>query len=257
MENNRKIIYLVISIVIIFIVVGIIMLFLSGKKYKNTIFIGNNAKYTIEGGKIVLSTKDEKARKQRVKVFYNNQIIDGYVKTEDEGSSEFKHNIHIYSKDKELLSNEQNTFAFSKGLSLTIIGINSKYVEELSDMIPIIRQTGIDITTVDPNYFMVYSFDIDEDKVNEHIYTMGLTYNNTEYYSRVIMEKDGNYYLIAEETSNSDEDDKVSLDLFGILDFNSDGYYEYVVSRDSGEFNEVEYNIYNFDGVAFSLAKIN
>ena len=250
MSNKSKIIYISIAAIVVCAVVGFIIFSLSGKKYEKTVFIGNY-KYSVNDGKITVSSEDEKVKKQSVKVLYDKKIIDGYIKTESEGSSALENNLHIYSNDKKLLSNDQYVFAYTSDLKLTIIGFNTEYIDELSDMIPLIKQIGLDIKTVKPDYFVVNSFDIDEDGVVERIYTVGLS-NKGEYLSDVIMEKDGKYYTILSELSSPSDDETTIVSLFAILDFNDDGNYEYVVSKSYSEFGTSEYELYNFDGTTFN-----
>ena len=202
MERKFKTIYVIISVVVVCAIAGIIIFLTSGEKYDKTIFMGNTTKITIDGQRITVSNDDEKIRKQKVKVFNNNKTIDGFVTSEEIGSSDIKNNIRIYSKDKKLLSGDPYTFAYTKGLNFTIIGFNTEQLDELSDMVKIFLQNNLDIRTVKPDYFVVNSYDIDDDGLIEHVYSMGLVHGENTYESIVTMEKDGNNYLIARETAN-------------------------------------------------------
>lgn len=252
MERKFKIIYVIIAVVVVFAIAGIIIFLTSGKKYDKTIFMGNTTKITIDGQKITVSNDDEKIRKQKVKVFNNNKTIDGFVTSEEIGSSDIKNNIRIYSKDKKLLSGDPYTFAYTKGLNFTIIGFNTEQLDELSDMVKIFLQNNLDIKTVKPDYFVVNSYDIDDDGLIEHVYSMGLVHGENTYESIVTMEKDGNNYLIARETANYDENENITLSLTAIADFNNDSNYEYVISRSSGESDPGSFDIYNFNGTTFN-----
>ncbi|MBR4830788.1 MAG: hypothetical protein IKZ96_03380 [Bacilli bacterium] len=252
MSNKKRIIYILIAIVVICIIVGTIIFFLSGKKFEKTIFIGNVTKYTIDGNDITISTDDIKVKKQKVKILYNNKIIDGYIKTEKEDSSGLENSLHMYNKSNKQLSDDPYAFAYTDDLKLTIIGFNTEYIDDISRIVTSLLKNNIDVKTVKLDFGSINSFDIDDDGIIERIYSYGVIYNNNEYFSEVVMEKDGKYYSIVADISNSDDDEKTVVDLFGIIDFNSDGNYEYIISKSYSEFGQNEYELYNFDGSNFN-----
>ena len=256
MLRDRKVLIGILGIVAVCIIVGIIILIPKGKKYKETVFLGSNTRVTVKNGNISMSLDDVKVKKQNVKIYDSGKIVDGYVVTEKEDSTGLKNNLHAYTEDDKIILSDPALIAYTKDISLNIIPTNSEFVIDLASMVKPILKSNIDISTVNPDYFIVNYLDVDSDGLEEKIYSMGLVYESTKYVSLVVMEKDNNYYQIIREQTSSDEDEKVSYSFVELIDFNNDGNYEYIINKNMGEGTPSIFEIYNFDGTTFNKLNV-
>lgn len=245
MKKKEKILLIsVMCLVIIYIIVNVVLPNLNRK----TIYIGLSTRINIKNGHIYISEKDEKVNKQKVKIYFNNEIIDGYVLTEEESSSGLNNSLHAYNNEGEFLFFDSSLIAYTPDLKIKFIEINKDYTEEAGRISNFIKEDNIDLSKNELDYAIISSFDIDEDDESEYIYSIGLNQENS-YESEVVMFKDNEYYVIAHEKGTVDE--PVKLELVSIMDLDNDNDYEYIVSKSIDEYGSNKYEIYRFDGEDF------
>ena len=252
MKKNKKIwIGLgIILLVIAAVIVGIILFKKTGKQYKKTIFIGDSVKVTTKDNHIYISYKDDKAKKQDVKIYYDNKVIDGYIKTGEQGSSFYENNIQAYNSDDEYLYFDSDLIAYTLDMNVDIIATFEDSTDDINEITNYLNGSNIDISSSKVDYFMVSSFDVDKDNDYECIFSFGLI-KDDEYISFVVMKKNDNFYLIDSIESTYEEDDSSSIGFVSIMDINDDGNYEYIISETAGEYAPSYYTMYNFDGSEF------
>ena len=142
--------------------------------------------------------------------------------------------------------------AFTKDLPIKFIDIENEYTYDIGLIRKYLIEDDIDMDSVQLDYLIISTFDLDDDEEFESIYSIGLIENNKDYDSKVIMLKDDEYYIISEEMSEYiDDQDVTTLGLLGIMDMNNDNNYEFVIEESYSEYGPNNYYIYNFDGNDF------
>jgi len=254
MIKNKKIIIGILLLVIV--VIATIVLIPKGKKYKETIFLGSTAKVKVEEGKIKLTYEDVKVRKQRTKILCDNSILDGYILSNIEPSSDQENTIHAYNNNHEIIICEPTLIAFTPDLDINYIKMGFQYYDDINTVYNNIYKEIININNTKIDYFIDNSFDYDKDGIQEHIYSMGLIENESRYDCLVVMFKDNKYYVINEITGVYDEEN-TRLELVGILDINNDSNLEFIISKINEEYGSIYYDFYNFNGSSFNKLSVD
>lgn len=248
-KKERVILIIIASLVFLYIAISVIVSHINLNK--NTIYLGTGTRIYIRNNQFVISDKDIKIDKQNVKIYFNKKIIDGYVLTEEESSTGYDNNLHAYSNDGEYLSFYSSLIAYTKDLKVKFLNIENENIDNISLIKNYLVQDDIDINKIQLDYLTVSTFDLDNDDELELIYSLGLI-NNNEYDTIVVMLKDDDYYLLSQESSEYINDEDVTrLELFGIMDFNNDNNYEFVLIKTVSEYSSNNYELYNFDGNDF------
>lgn len=257
MDKNKKIIIISsIFVVIIAIVTIIIIVNNNSNKYKKTVFLGSSTRIKINNNSMTMSNEDIKVEKQNVKIISNNKTIDGYVLTEkdEEEISEIINNCHAFTEDNKKIDFETSLIAYTKDLKVNYIPVNNEYFEEIDLLEDFFEENGYDLSSIELDYLKISYFDFDRDSKYEYIYSIGFTYDEEEYNSMVIMEKDSEYYLIEEESTTYGSDNTISFDFLGIFDFNEQNNYYFIVKKWISYFGPDHYDLYTFDGNKFTKA---
>ena len=250
---NKKSLTIILSIIlVILIIIGIIIIINIPKKYKNTIFLGRNTKVSVKDNNLIITTDDEKVKKQNAYIYYNNYVIEGYILTEDEGSSSYNNNLHAYDMKDRYLTFDSTLIAYTKDLNIKFISTKNELLDDLEELENYFVEDEIDISNFEIDYIIKSTFDVNKDGKNEYIYSLGLI-DDTQYYSLIIMKKDNKYYLIDEYDSNYEYSEGTKLELVCILDYNNDNNYEYIVSKVDEEQNT--FSFYNFNNYKFNKIK--
>lgn len=255
--SNKKVLIGIIAIVAVIVGIGLIM-FLpkKSKPLEKTVFISTNDRLTISGDKMSGSSEDVKVKKQKVKVYYDNQIIDGYVKTEKDSSMDLDNVLFVYDENNNLLDIDKLVFSYTSDLTPNIKGVRFEDIDSLGDIMrPLIDSyIDIEISSAVLDYCIAGVFDLDDDQKPEYIYSMGLLYEGDSYTSVVLMEKDGKSYIIDNQKSNEKETTRLSL--LTITDFNNDGLFEFAIAESYDDSSPDNYSFYNFDGTKFNSLDI-
>ena len=252
MIKNKKTLLVLISLLVIFyILISIIISFPKGKKFKNTVIIGNSTKVNVKNGSISVYNDDIAISNQKMKIFFKNRFVDGYLITE-EGDSSGVNNIYTaYNENGDILAPEKVIIAYTPDISIKVKESNINDSTNMSDISDLIKLNNITLTAESElDYIKITNFDYDNDGNEEYIYSVGI-FNNDKYNSFVYMKADDKYILIDSEESDNNPDYK-RLYFIKLIDFNSDDNYEFVVEKMMSEYGPDYYELYNFDGNKFT-----
>ena len=133
MKNKKNLFIILITIIGLYILISITMIFVSNNRYKKTVFLGESAKLSVINGKFKMSYEDVKINKQKVKIYFENNIIDGYIQTKVEASTELVNSLHAYTKDGKYLLFESFLIAYTKDLNIDFITLDIEYYDDNSD----------------------------------------------------------------------------------------------------------------------------
>ena len=197
MKNKKVLLYLLIVLVIVYFATTLAINIFGGKSYKKTVFLGENAKLSLINGAFKISYDDVKINKQKVKIYFENKIIDGYISTSFEASSELDNSMHAYNNKGEYLDFESFLIAYTKDLNIDFIEIDSDYDDDINRINNYIKNSDIVVSSSKLDYLVISAFDIEKDGKEEYINSFGLIQNDN-YYSSVVMAKNNKYYLIDE-----------------------------------------------------------
>lgn len=251
---NKKRLTIILSIILfILIIVGIIVIINIPKKYKKTIFLGRNTKVSLKDNNLIITTDDEKVKKQNAFIYYNNYVIEGYILTEEEGSSSYKNNLHAYDMKNRYLVFDPALVAYTKDLNIKFINLNNELIDDFAIIEDYFEINDIDISDAEIDYIIDSKFDIDKDGKDKHIYSIGYIIDDNQYYSLVIMKQDNKYYLLSQEISDYSYMEGNKLELTCIMDYDNDNNYEYIISKINEE--QINFNFYHFDGTKFIKIK--
>lgn len=258
-KNKIKKIIILSTLIIVAVIVTIIVIVNNSNKYKKTIFLGSSTRIKVNNNSITMSNDDIEIKKQNVKIINGNKTIDGYILSEDdeEDISEVLNNCHAYTEEGKRINFDTSLIAYTKDLKVNYILVNNEYFDEIDILDDYFEENDIDTSEIYLDYLKISYFDFDKDSKYEYIYSIGFTYGEEEYNSMVIMEKDSEYYLIADESSTYGDDNTISFDFLGILDFNEKNNYYFIVKRLIGNYGPDQYDLYNFDGNKFTKANHN
>ena len=262
-KNKKGILILIVSFIALYLIINIIYIIPKGKKYKNTVFLGSSTKVSINKGTISVYNEDKQLRKQNVKVYFKNKIIDGTISSEKVPSSGVINSYYVQDLNNFDLYYDKVLIAYTPDISIDIKNDKSYTSKDLTTLYEFANSNSIDISdTVEIIQQNVTTMDIDEDDNDEYIYSISLveTYGldddseeiSEEYYTVVFLKNEGKYYLIDSEVGDYDEISNTQLSFVKLIDFNNDGDYEFVIKKQMTEYGPYYYELYNFDGNEFT-----
>lgn len=254
-KNKKIILYAVTFLVVFYIVVTIVLNLPTGKKYKNTVFIGNYTKISVNNNKFDLYYKDEEAAKQKVKIYFKNKFVDGYIYSEKVDFDNEQYNFVVYNTYNEFLSPDGELLAYTNDLSIKVKETTESESKNLSDIEDFLDYEKIKYDSpVEVDYIRINSIDYDDDGTDEKIYSVGLRVGEEgtgNYYSYVYFKKNDNYIMIDQQKTDYNPDYK-RLSFYKIIDFNDDDNYEFVIRKIMSEYGPNYYELYNFNGNEFT-----
>ena len=249
-KNKKIIIIMIFSFIIIYILISVFFNIPTGEKNQKTVFLGSITKVHIEGNKIKVYNKDIKIKKQKVKVYFNNEFIDAYISVDEELPSGLENAYIITNENGELLLID-NIIAHTKDMSIRIKEKNKNQSQNLDLIYDYVKSISLSKDVV-LDYLVINNLDIDDDGNEEYIYSTGLIEDADKYISLVFLKKDDKYILIKRVDSDNDEISNMRLFFMDLIDFNNDNDYEFVVGKMAGEYGVDRYELYNFDGNSFT-----
>lgn len=254
-KNKKIILYAAAFLAVFYFIITIVLNLPTGKKYKNTIFIGNFTKISVNNNKLNVYYKDEEAAKQKVKIYFKNKFVDGYIYSEKVDFDNERYNFVIYNTHNEYLAFETDLLACTNDLSIKVketVDSESKNLNDIEDFLnyeEIVFESPAEV-----DYIRINSIDYDDDGIDEKIYSVGLKVGEEgsgDYYSYVYYKKNDNYTLIDQQKTEYNPNYK-RLSFFKTIDFNSDDNYEFVISKNMSEYGPIYYELYSFDGNKFT-----
>ena len=122
---------------------------------------------------------------------------------------------------------------------------------------------------IELDYLEVDTVDIDDDGIDEYIYSVGLIdyedlgnddeviedteeETNQKYVSFVYTKKDDRYILIDKIDTEGDPVSYVRLSFAKLIDFNNDNNYEFVIEKMMSEYGPYHYELYNLNNYSFT-----
>lgn len=256
-KNKKGILILVISLVSIYLLNVIIGIIPIGKKYKNTVFIGESTKVNIKDGKIYIYNEDKKITKQQVKIYFKNSFVDGYVTSDQGKSSGVENSYKLYNtKGDSLILNSIYLFT-TPDIKISVKKSTTQEIDNIDTINNILVLNNL-TSDVELDYAKIDYLDIDDDKTEEKIYSIGLIKDESdeseeqEYISFVYLEKDGKYVLISKSESDYDGISNVRLSFIKSIDFNNDDKYEIVIERMMSEYGPYYYELYSYGSNKFA-----
>ena len=250
MNNNKKLLIFVIAFSLLYILISIIYNLPSGEKFNKTVFLGSSTKIQINGKDITVKNDDTKIKKQKVKIYYKNKFIDGYIFNKNADSSGVDNNYSVVNNNGENILLDSPLVAHTLDLSIEVLNSETIDYVDIKDVYKFAAEENIELSdSITLNFSNIKEFDYDGEKI--YIYSIGIVEDETNYYSIVFMKKNDKYYLIDRADSEYLDVNRVGLNFFNIIDFNNDGNYEFVVEKMMSEYGPNYYELYNFDGSKF------
>ena len=252
-KNKKTIFILLISLIMFYLIISIIFFVPIGKNYNRPIFIGSSTKVYIKDKKISIYNEDKKIRKQKTKIYFRDEFIDGYLVSDADSSTGVENNYFAHTDNGDLLSFNNCLIAHTKDISIKIKPNNRIDSSDLEDVYKFASSNSIILSSnVELSYLYINNIDIDDDGNDEYIYSVGLIDDEDEYKSFVFMKRDNKYILVAREESENSGVNSISLVFNNLIDFNNDDDYEFVVGKFMSEYGPDYYELYNFDGDEFT-----
>ena len=254
-KNRKTLLLLVIILIIFYIAITIILSLPKGKKYSQTVFIGNFTKVNVNNGKINVYNEDVETRKQDIKIYFKEKIIDGYFYTEEVDYDESKYGYIICNENGDYLSFDSTFILYTKDLFIDIKNIDTYESRDLSKIYDFSNTNNYSLPPlIELDYLRISNFDLDNDGVDEYIYSVGLIENSdTESnYESIVFYNAGDKYVLIDYEKAPYRADYKRLYFTNIIDFNNDGEYEFVVEKMMSEYGPDYYDLYSFDGSAFT-----
>lgn len=248
--NNKKLLIFTILFVLLYFLISIINNLFVGEKFKNTIFLGNNTKIQINEKNIVVKDENTKVKRQKVKIYYKKNIIDGYISNSDNESTS-ENNYSVTNNEGIKIILDSPLLAYTPDLSIKVIDSKILNNVDLEDVYKFANENNISLSkNITMNFSNIKVFKLNNEDL--YIYSVGLIEDEEKYYSIVFMKKGENYYLIEKADSTYLDVDGIGLNFFSIIDFNDDGEYEFVVEKMMSEYGPAYYELYNFKGNKFT-----
>ena len=263
--NKKGILIGVFSLVILYFVICIIFVIPKGIKYSKTVFLGSDTKVSIKNNSINVYNEANKYLKQAIKIYFKNEFIDGYIYTSQDDSKD----IFITNKNGDRLSIYSTIIAHTPDVSIKIKESETKESDNIEDVYNFANSNNIAITDeTELDYLRIDSIDIDDDKSNEEIYSVGLiNYEvehsdeeetkedvviNKSYISFVYMKKSDKYILIDKIESEGEPASFIQLSFAKLIDFDNDDNYEFVIERMMSAYGPYYYDLYNYGNNKFT-----
>ncbi len=261
LSNKKGILILVISLVAIYLLIYIISIVPTGKKYKNTVFLGESTKVSIKDGSIFVYNEDKKISKQKAKIYFNKKFIDGYIISGEGESSGTENSYYYYNSDGDVLVPGSIVVAVAGD---DIVNIKEgrtqeiKSLDSIQDLLDLNNLISNDDVEIDLNYGKIDSIDVDGDKIEDKIYSFGLIKSvlateDEDYISFVYLKKGNSseYILLQNFEGSYDGISNERLSFAKLIDFDNDDNYEIVVERMMGEYGPYYYELYNYEDNKF------
>ena len=248
-KDKKRLLILVVFLVVLYGLISIIISIFS--EYKNIIFIGSSTKVSVKNGNINIYRDNAKLIKQKVKIYFKDEFIDAYISSQKSENAGIENLYVAYNENGARLIPEKELIAHTDDISIKFKNITTKESDSLSEIYNFAKSNNISIKeSTNLDYLEISNFDYDDDGKDEYIYSFGLI-EDSDYESYIIMKKDNNYILIDSEKSSYDVDYK-RFYFLGLIDFNNDGDYEFVIRKLMSEYGPDYYELYNFDGNEFT-----
>ena len=267
MKNKRGILFLLLFFIMGYMILTLIFSIPSGHIFDHTVFIGNFTKIKVENGKINVTNNNEKIKKQPVKIFFKNKLIDGYIVSENGLSKGLENSYNISNIENTKLSFDSSFVVFTPDISIDIQSGDYYETDDLNVFNEYKKINNLNINEyAELSYQEISKIDLNEDGINEYVYSLSLYTNdetvelndefeendNKEYYTFVFMKNEEKIYNICNLSDEYNEDSNINLRFFKLIDFNKDGNYEFVVEKSMSEYGPYYYELYNFDGSKFT-----
>ena len=178
-RNKKGILILVISLVAIYLLIGIISIIPTGKKYKNTAFIGASTKVEVNKGAISVYDEDKKIAKQDVKIYFKNNFVDGYVTSAQNASSGLENAYMFYDKNGDNLITNSIFIATTPDLKIDVKDSKTQEIENIDVINDILALNNLNsIAELELNYAKIDYLDVDNDGIEDKIYSVGIIKEN-------------------------------------------------------------------------------
>ncbi len=252
-KNKKGILIIVVLLVIVYFVIDFVIKPSKGSEYNNTVFIGNSTKVTVDNGMINVYNKDVALATQKVKIYFNNKFIDGYIFS-GKGTSDGVENAYgIYDEDNNYINTDSAIIAHTKDITIKVKEIDTTRTDDINEILYFCNSNNIVLnedTAID--YIEKSSFDLNNDNVKEYVYSFGLLREDNNYESYVYYSSNNENILIKKEDSKYAGASYTRLGLKGLIDFNNDDKYEFVISRILSEYGPDYYELYYYNGIGFT-----
>lgn len=256
-KNKKGLLIIIIILVVIYFLISIFINLFNGKKYSNTVFIGDYTKVQIKNNKIRVYNQNSNLKGQDVKVYFKNNVIEGYINSSDNGVNNGLKEYNVFNEKGESLIFENVLIAFTKDLSPSFKKVVTSHSDDKDLVKKILKNSNIIYSdNFVLNYFNISNFDIEGDDKDETIYSIGIIDDETEYKSYAIYNKDEKYYIIDREESNYNGIEYTRLIFSNLIDFNNDDNYEFVVEKVISEYGPDYYYLYNFEDSEFAMLEL-
>ena len=254
MVKNKKIIFLIIIFLIAFyIILSIILAFPKGKTFNKTVFLGSGTKVSINNGNINVYNEDVEIKRQKVKVFFKGDFVDGYISSNTGESSGIENIYTVTNKDGDYLLPEYTLIAHTPDINIKVKESTVNNSVDYGEFYKFAESNNISLPSeIELDYMKINTLNIDNDNNDEYIYSVGFTKNTSEYASYVFLKNDDNYTLIVSDTTKKEAGRFNRLYFADLIDFNEDNNYEFVVNRWLSEYGPDYYELYSYNGSKFT-----
>lgn len=252
MKEKKNI--LIIVLLVVFVILSIYVLI---NKSNNILYIGSNTKIRIKNNEIKITNKNSKINLTKAKILFNNDFVDGYLKS---SKSDINNKVNIYNaynEDGKVLRFTDDLIAYVGKVNIKIAEPNILEIPLDKDLIIVENFLKTDLgngITLDYsiNYvdYKKVVYDIDKDGDNEYIYSLEVIEGETKSYTYIFIYDDEEYKLVDRRKGKITTADAKKISFFKLIDFNDDGKYELVLRLKNGDYGTNTYKIYEYNDVA-------
>ena len=249
MKNKNNI--LIAILIIIFVIFQIFILI---RKDNNYIYIGNFTKVTVKKNNIKIINKNKKLDLSKVMIYFNEEFIPGYIKSEKSDINNEKLLYNAYDTKGNTLQFTDDLIAYTGDKEIKIASPNilelplDKDNEIINDYIFNKAKNKIETDyQIDYRDYKKIIFDIDNDGDNETIYSLDVVEGDENEYSYVFIVDDEEIKTISEKSGSVQNVNLEKILFFKLIDFDNDGKYEIVLRLKNGDYGNNYYKIYSYN----------
>lgn len=249
MKDKRNLLILVLFIIFI----GL-SIFVYINKNSNTVYLGNFTKINLKDNNIEIKNKNNKISLTKAKIYFNKFFINGYLKSDKSDINNKKNIYNAYNENGKILDFNDDLIAYTGNIKINIANYNElnigldKDFEVIDNFLLSDDGDGIVLDySIDYLDYRKIIFDIDNDGIDEFIYSIDILEGETIDYTYVILIDGDQTILVDKRKGKINNANLHKISFFNLIDFNNDNKYEIVLRLKTGDYGNNYYKIYNYN----------
>ena len=240
---KRKTIILL-SITILYL---LIIIFMSVIKDNNVILLGNNTIIIVKNNNIYVKY-NEIIKDRNVKFYYNGNIRDGYIYSDN--NTENNHYYIVDKKTKMKVSFTDGLVASTGTNKIKIADYKLDSKLDFDENLSRVFDNNLDNSNI--TILNKYTVDFDSDGESEEFYTCVVKEDTTHNKYYLLFRKDDIITVVDSIVSDRSVPKSTTLSINKFIDFNDDGTYELIAIQKNGNNFPVYYYVYTYENGKFN-----